>query len=236
LIFDFDGTLAPIVTLPSHAKLSVAVSRLLGKLCECAPVAIVSGRSVADLVDRIGVQPKYLVGNHGAEGLPDSHIMEDELRRVCAVWSHSLRTSLDDCGIDSGIMLEDKTFTLSLHYRLARDKNAALSILQNAIGKLDPVPKIIPGKCVINLLPQGALNKRLAVEQLLMLEGRKNALYVGDDDTDESVFIDAPNEWLTIRVEPEVQSKARFFLFSQAEVGKLLQIILSIHIERGFPF
>ena len=65
--FDFDGTLAPIVAQPELARVPVATLRRLRQLASRLPLAVISGRSVADLRSRLGFEPTYVVGSHGAE-------------------------------------------------------------------------------------------------------------------------------------------------------------------------
>ena len=76
LAFDFDGTLAPIVARPDQATVPEPVSRGLAKLAERWPVAVITGRSVADVSPRLGFTPRYIIGNHGVEypmrGVPES--------------------------------------------------------------------------------------------------------------------------------------------------------------------
>jgi trehalose 6-phosphate phosphatase len=67
LAFDFDGTLAPIVARPDDARISQAVSARLKSLAAQLPVAIVTGRAVADVRGRLGFEPRFIVGSHGAE-------------------------------------------------------------------------------------------------------------------------------------------------------------------------
>ena len=61
--FDFDGTLAKIVRVPAEARMSRTTEELIKQFSELVPVAIVSGRSLKDLRDRLGFEPKYLIGN-----------------------------------------------------------------------------------------------------------------------------------------------------------------------------
>ncbi|MCH2242672.1 MAG: hypothetical protein MK041_12270, partial [Aquabacterium sp.] len=68
--FDFDGTLAPIVARPEHAHLLPGVGEALSRLAETAPVAVISGRDRATLLQRLPPALAYVVGNHGNEGLP----------------------------------------------------------------------------------------------------------------------------------------------------------------------
>ena len=65
--FDFDGTLSKIVRVPSQAGLASSTAELLSELNSLAPVAILSGRGVADLRERLGVDVRFLIGNHGLE-------------------------------------------------------------------------------------------------------------------------------------------------------------------------
>ena len=67
LAFDFDGTLAPIVDRPGDASVPDNVSRCLAKLARAHPVAIITGRSIADVRARLGFEPHFVIGNHGAE-------------------------------------------------------------------------------------------------------------------------------------------------------------------------
>ncbi len=71
LAFDFDGTLAPIVEHPDDAAVGAAVAAPLAALAARLPVAIVTGRSIGDVTPRLGFAARWVIGNHGAEGLGD---------------------------------------------------------------------------------------------------------------------------------------------------------------------
>ncbi|MBV5340068.1 MAG: trehalose-phosphatase, partial [Deltaproteobacteria bacterium] len=70
--FDLDGTLAPIVSEPSGIAIPEEVRQCLIQLNRLAPVAVITGRARADALNHLGFTPRFLVGNHGAEGLPDA--------------------------------------------------------------------------------------------------------------------------------------------------------------------
>ena len=72
--FDFDGTLAPIRPRPDDVQVSATIALRLEKLARVRPVAIVTGRRIADVRERLGFVPAWIVGNHGAEddGDPDA--------------------------------------------------------------------------------------------------------------------------------------------------------------------
>ena len=55
--FDFDGTLTPIISHPGDVRLPEDMRARLARLQEHAPVAIVTGRSLADIAPRLGFTP-----------------------------------------------------------------------------------------------------------------------------------------------------------------------------------
>jgi trehalose 6-phosphate phosphatase len=217
--FDFDGTLAPIETLPDKTRTPTNVMRLLQGLGQQACVAVISGRQRADLVERLPVNLRYLVGNHGNEGGPLA-LDEPALRAVCRGWIAQLEQLL--AGGAHLIQIEDKGLSLSLHYRLAREREGAARWLADSIEQLEPRPRVIGGKLVFNLLPPGAQTKFEALAEMVAAESADAVLFVGDDDTDELVFAQAPADWVTVRVEMHRASRARYFLHQQSNVAMLL--------------
>src|ERR1035441_6032607 len=66
--FDFDGTLSPIVEHPAQASMRDRTRILLDRLAALYPCVVISGRSRADLLGRLGsVKLASVIGNHGAE-------------------------------------------------------------------------------------------------------------------------------------------------------------------------
>ena len=222
--FDFDGTLAPIVASPDRARITAPMSRLLVALARQAPVAVISGRSRSDLRMRLPSDLLHIVGNHGNESEAE---FADELeqRRLVETWRRQLETLLSGAA-SREILIEDKGLSLSLHYRLAADRDQARSAAGKAIEQLTPAPLVIGGKMVINLLPQTARTKLEALQELATREHARRVLFVGDDDTDELVFERAPPEWITVRVAHWNGSRARYFLHQQSNVTVLLDLLL----------
>ncbi len=226
LAFDFDGTLAPIVARHEDARVPKAVSFWLEQLAARMPVAIVTGRAVADVAPRLGFEPRYIIGNHGCEDpaghmrLPDTAPL-DALRRRLAEHAAALG--------EAGVEIEDKRYSLSLHYRLARNQARASARIDEALSALDPGLKTFGGKCVINVAPADAPDKGEAIAALVRQAGTDAALFIGDDINDESVFTRAALGWLTVRIGRDFPgSAARFFLDSRSEVTPLLQKILAL--------
>jgi trehalose 6-phosphate phosphatase len=222
--FDFDGTLAPIVASPDQARITAPMSRLLVALARQAPVAVISGRSRSDLRMRLPGDFFHIIGNHGNES--EAEFADGlEQRRLVATWRRQLEALLSGPA-SQGILIEDKGLSLSLHYRLATDRDQARSAVSKAIEQLTPAPLLIGGKMVINLLPQTARTKLEALQELATREQARRVLFVGDDDTDELVFERAPREWITVRVAHWNGSRARYFLHQQPNVTVLLDLLL----------
>lgn len=226
LAFDIDGTLAPIVARPDEARLPDDVQHCLHELARRMDVAIITGRSVADARRMLAFEPHYLIGNHGAEGIAAWKARSEAFARTVRSWHDALRR----CAAlrDAGVTIEDKRYSLSLHYRLAPDHDVARRAIKDCIEALAPEPRAIDGKAVMNLLPPDAPDKGEALRALIEQSHAVNVLYVGDDDTDETVFgLHLPSV-LTLRVEPAAESAAALFLRDQREVLTLMQ-----HIARN---
>lgn len=223
--FDFDGTLAPIVWHPGDARMSTALRLRLAQLAARVPVAVISGRGLADLQSRLPPEVSFSIGNHGNESTGASRL--EEMRATCSGWIAQLRSPLAGFADIHGAELEDKGVTLSLHYRHARDRALAAERISRAAAGLQPAPRVIGGKLVINLLPPGARTKFDALSELAQQEKVERVLFVGDDETDEFVFAQAPPDWLTVRVELDSRSRARYFLQRQAEMAIVLEFLLA---------
>ena len=223
LAFDIDGTLAPIVERPDDARVPDDVQHILADLASRFDVAIITGRAIDDARRMLSFEPRYLVGNHGAEGLPGGDARSQSFARTVAHWRDALVR--EDSLRVAGVTLEDKTYSMSLHYRRAADESAARAAIDRCAAALRPSPRVITGKAVMNLLPPDAPDKGDALRALIAAAQRDAVLYVGDDDTDETVFgLHLPSV-LSVRVEPANDSAAALFLHDQREVLTLVSYI-----------
>lgn len=223
LAFDFDGTLAPIVTQPAQARLSLAVAARLAALAARVPVAVVSGRALADLRERLGFAPTYLFGNHGAEDA-DAPDAAARLRHALDPLRAHLQTQETELAA-ANVTIEDKGLSLALHYRLAPSQEAALAAIRSALAARPPGFTVFAGKRVVNVAPQGSPDKGHALQTLVTRSGAEAALFAGDDVNDEPAFLRAPPHWLTLRVGRDTDSAARFYLDSPVEMAMLLERI-----------
>ena len=229
--FDFDGTLAPIVARPDDARLSPVTVALLRRLAALAPTAIVTGRGLDDVRHRLGFAPLHLIGNHGAEGVPidaadatSASAAHDDAshRSIVTAWLAQWPAALDTDGVDPGIVLEPKRYSLSVHYRASDDHPMAQAAIVSAIARLDPAPRVIGGKCVFNLLPEGAPDKGRALRSLVTHERCDAAFFIGDDLTDEAAFAGAPASWVTVKVGCADDSAARWCVAGQGDVDRVI--------------
>lgn len=226
--FDFDGTLAPLMPKPEQVRLPAPVRDKLEALQGHAPVAIITGRSLEDVRQRLDFAPDYIVGNHGLEGLPGWEQRAPGFEANCRGWTAQLQALLAPFAgeLGPGVFLEDKRYSLSVHYRLARSPEQAQARLAQLFAQLQPAPKIVGGKYVFNLLPEEAADKGNALQQLMQASGVSCALYVGDDVTDEDVFRLRLPGVLSVRVEHSDRSAAEFFLERFEDMPQLLDQLL----------
>jgi len=225
--FDLDGTLAPIATDPGTIGIPESIRQEFAILNDRAAVAVITGRARQDARLHLGVAPRYLIGNHGAEGLPGWEDKEDEFVRTTNQWQCQLDVLLPikDC---TGMLIENKGATLSIHYRHAVNIKVAHNMILYAIGQLVPQPRSISGKFIENLVPSDAPDKGAALRLLMNKAGCMKGFFAGDDETDEDVFRLNDSNIFTVCVEKRTGSKARFYLQEQQEIFHLLREINKI--------
>ncbi|MCC7535126.1 MAG: trehalose-phosphatase [Deltaproteobacteria bacterium] len=221
--FDFDGTLAPIVTDPAAATMPRAHRARLVAVAQRYPCVVVSGRSRLDVAARVeGVTLVGVIGNHGLE--PGRGLRR--LERMVRTWLPSLRSALSPI---PGVAIEDKGCSLAVHYRRSRAKRHARDCILRAIAELPDAARVIGGKCVLNVLPPGAPHKGTAVEAARVAASADTVVYVGDDETDEDVFaLESPGRLLGVRVGQSARSQASYYLRNQREVADLLDVLVDL--------
>ncbi len=226
LAFDFDGTLAPIVANREAATMRSATRRFFRHVCHLYPCAVISGRSRADVGSRIeGCPVRWVIGNHGIEPGGDMKTSADDVRKVLPLLEKRLASI-------PGVEIEDKTFSLAVHYRQARRKRATRRAIDEALLDLPRPMRRSGGKLVVNLTPSGAPTKGEAVVELRDRAALDTALYVGDDVTDEDVFaLDEPGRLVTVRVGRSKFSAARYYLRDQLEMDRLLRMFVDHRVE-----
>jgi trehalose 6-phosphate phosphatase len=227
LAFDFDGTLAPIVDDPGRARMRPTTRTLLRQLASLRTCLVLSGRSRTDLRHKLaGTGVSHLIGNHGAEpwnGGP-------RIRREVLQWERALARELSDL---PGLEIDNKTFSLTVHYRQCRRKAQAHAAILKAARSL-PEVRLIGGKAAVSIVSRSAPHKGIALREELARLQFEGALYVGDDETDEDVFAleDGGSSLFAIRIGRKNNSRAGYFLRDQGEIDELLRILLHLSSVR----
>ena len=216
LAFDYDGTLAPIVNDPKRARMRAQTRELLSELTKLYPVVVISGRAQSELLKKLrGVGVREMIGNHGMEPWHASSRYLSEVER----WLPRLDAA---AGALKGVVVEDKGYSVAVHYRLSRGKKDARAAILKAAAELGDT-RVVGGKQVVNILPNGAPHKGTALEKARERLQCDMAIYVGDDETDEDVFaLDQPGRLLSIRVGKKRGSAAAYYLASQRAIDDLL--------------
>lgn len=194
-MLDVDGTLAPIAPRPDDAAVPPDTRRLLAALATHpgVTIAFVSGRAAADVERLAGVRGAWIVGNHGFEIVhPDGTPLTDEsLGTARDAIAAALRDVADTVLSMPGVLIEDKHWTASVHFRLASPSVAAP--LRDTVHRAAAHHglRVMEGKKVLEIRPDRDVNKGTAALTLTrkILAGRPGSvLYVGDDATDEDAF------------------------------------------------
>ena len=227
LAFDFDGTLAPIVDRPADAFMQPRTRALLKKAATLYPCVVISGRSLPDVKARVdGIGLLGVVGNHGVEPWRATKKTHRRVREWHPVFERALASEV-------GVELEDKVYSLAVHYRRSRNKKRVKALVEELASSLDQV-RVIGGIEVVNIVPADAPHKGMALERERARLKCDTAIYVGDDVTDEDVFaLDQPGRLLSIRVGQKLASQADYFIKSQAEIDTLIGRLISLREEKG---
>jgi trehalose-phosphatase len=242
LLLDIDGTLAPIADRPSDAVVPPRTRRVLGELARSpgTQVVAISGRSAADSRRLISLDDTWVIGNHGIEVAPpmEPPVARDEVTPYAEPIAAAAARAIALVRDMPGVIVEDKLWTLSVHYRLAnRDIIPALTKNVHAIAD-DLGLRVTTGKEVLELRPPIRINKGTAAIELAAalgsLDQTASLLCAGDDRTDEDMFREvrrAQPRSVTVQVGDDATApptSAEFALPDPDAMCALLEEILSL--------
>ena len=241
LFLDYDGTLTSIVDTPEQAIIPKNTKEILKALSEnnqCR-VAIISGRALDDIKARVGLDGLVYVGNHGLEIYDDKlsfrWMMPPHFKETITEIKNRLKEVFAKT---EGVLIEDKEFTLSLHYRMVHVEDAVIkSMFDKVINPYQAKGEItiMAGKKVFEVRPAKGGRKGKIVMGLFLRERLATndmniiPIYIGDDVTDEDAFKEMVNKkGVTIRVGKNDASLAHYYVNDAEEVTKLLEMILKL--------
>ena len=200
VVTDLDGTISPIVPLPDPAhgtgplnggpQITPRSRELLAALANRLPlVAVVSGRAVADLRARVGLNGIAYVGNHGIEQWRDGRSeIAQEARKFRTAMVEALRELHDlqhTVRVD-GLFVEDKRITVTVHYRSAPDPAEAAELVGPAVEAIAKRYglRVFYGRKVFELRPPLDIDKGTTLRRLVEEHALDAVVYIGDDVTD----------------------------------------------------
>ncbi len=226
---DFDGTLAAIERRPDEATIPDRTREAVAALADRpnVEVAVVSGRELADVRERVGLPDISYAGNHGLEIHADEYEVhptardaEEEIADLCALLDEQL------ADVD-GVIVENKGVTATVHHRLVDDDE--VPVVENAVETLvatrDDV-RLTTGKDVLELRPAVEWDKGEAVrelyDQLVPDDERWLPVYVGDDTTDEAAFSLLDERGFGVKVGEDPETAAPYRVADPESVRAIL--------------
>ncbi|NWF72970.1 MAG: trehalose-phosphatase [Nitrospirae bacterium] len=224
--FDFDGTLAGISSDRGSVKLSRSMHEWLSKLAKKVPCAIVSGRSLSDLMPRMNGAVPYLIGNHGVESPLTPPAALSVAESVCQAWMKRVNTDFARPLKIADVEVENKRYTLTFHYRGAEKPARVRKELVLLLNRLTPAPRLIFGKASVNVLPPGKDGKGPAGLALMHHLQQTGLFFIGDDETDEDVFELSEGLAMGVRVGRYAKSRAQYYLNDQGELEEVIRFLV----------
>ena len=220
---DFDGTISPIVAVPSSARPLPGALEAMARLARApdTDLVLISGRARQDLATVSGAAGlAQLIGSHGQELGADLALSEEESQLVADI---RVRTARSVGGI-RGVRLEDKPAGLAVHVRGCTDADAdtALALVRSLADELDST-FCLEGKLVIELSTR-PLDKGAALGALIAADPGRRVLLAGDDITDESARAALRPQDISIRVGPG-PSLARFRV---PDPGAMVEVLATL--------
>ncbi len=236
LFLDFDGTLSDIVADPDAATLVEGAATVLEDLARLGPVAILSGRDLADIQSRVGISGIWYAGSHGFELIaPDGHYHQNEAAAAAVPVLEGAAAELRDQLTDvPGAYVEHKRFAVAVHYRnVATERVGEVIAAAHRLGRRAGL-RVSAGRKIVELRPDIDWNKGATLAWISDRMGeaqRVLPIFIGDDLTDEDGFDAVRLEGIGIVVRShELGSRAgdrhtaaQFTLDSPAQVREFLR-------------
>ena len=187
LVTDFDGTLSEFVPVLENAVIHPDVPLPLCRLAaRLRLTAVMSGRAARDVERRVGIDGVVYVGNHGAEWIVDGALNAAEGTEAAEMLLQELLETLADAADDPGLVLENKRYSASLHYRAAADEAGVVERLRAAVGDMPDLGgfELFWGNKILEIRRRNGVNKGVALNKLMRDWEPDYVIFLGDDTTD----------------------------------------------------
>ena len=241
LLFDYDGTLVPIVEHPSKAVLRTETRHRLEQLALTPSIfiGVLSGRAIDDLRDRVGVEGAYYVGTSGLElSFGSMAIAHPERARAVPLVAAVVTPIRHAIAGYAGAWLEPKPMGLTVHYRsVAPDQIEALRTdVAAAIRPFCGTLRVVDGVMAIEIAPDFGWTKGTALRRIVAHVGGTAVLplYAGDDANDADALLAAADlGGIAIGIGPRAPSLADYRLPDPWSLGCVLDVLLDMLVESG---
>jgi trehalose-phosphatase len=217
LLFDYDGTLTPIVAHPALARLSPAARGMLAGLTACpgVRVGVVSGRALDDLMECVGLPGLDYAGTGGLElSVGGVRLVHPEAVKVAPLLE-SLAGRLAPVSREyPGVWLEGKPFGMTIHYRAVAPERmeACRGFVGGLLAPWANDLRIVDSTMAVEITPDLCWTKGSVVRMLYdRIKRPAGLLYAGDSrgDAEALAAVDALGG-IAIGVGPEAPEAARF--------------------------
>ena len=232
LFFDYDGTLSPIVSDPGAATLVDGAAEALELLAAQCPVAVLSGRDLADIKSRVSTPGIWYAGSHGFEvtGPDGSYHQNEAAAAAVPVLERAAAELRDALAQIPGVRVEHKRFAVAVHYReVAPEFVGEIGATVHRLGQRDGL-RVTNGRKVIELRPDIDWDKGTTlawIRDRIDAEGDLLPIYIGDDLTDEDAFDAVRFEGIGIAVrhseDGDRRSAAYFTLENPGQVREFVE-------------
>ncbi len=225
---DYDGTLTPIRDRPDLAVMSDETRDALRRVAEKHAVAIVSGRDRKEVEDLVAVRGIFYAGNHGFDIKgPGVSMVHPEAEAAMPLIAKAGQKLSERLGAVPGSLIEEKGFSVSVHYRLVEDRY--VPEVEDAVTEAvrdNAKLRLMRGKKVFEILPAVNWDKGKAVRWIMDVLGLSwetvSVIYIGDDVTDENAFRMIRTRGTGVSVSGKIRESAADFRISSPEEVKRL--------------
>ncbi|PQP52419.1 trehalose-phosphatase, partial [Mycolicibacterium austroafricanum] len=232
LFLDYDGTLSPIVSDPAAARLVEGADEALELVSKVCPVAILSGRDLADVSARVGTPGVWYAGSHGFElTSPDGAYHCNDAAAVFVPVLEEAAAELNKTLAQiAGVRVEHKRFAVAVHYReVAPEQVSEIVSATHQLGARRGL-RVTSGRMLVELRPDLDWDKGTTlawIRDRIDPSGSLLPIYIGDDLTDEDAFDAVRFDGIGIVVghdeDGDRKTAANFTLQSPEQVREFIQ-------------
>lgn len=234
LLFDYDGTLTPIVEHPSLAQLDSRVSGCLAELARLPNVfvGILSGRRIDELEQMVGLPGLYYAGTSGLElNFRGTRIAHPDAEK-CRTLLDKVRSSMEQLAAGyNGAWLEAKPLGMTVHFRNVAPGQTEW-LRREVIGAISPVVdqlRVLDGPHSLEITPALGWTKGTAVRRMVEDIGTNPLPLYAGDETNDADALETVNSLggISIGVGPRAPNAAQFRLPAPVALMKFLDEFLA---------